>query len=147
MTPMYRNLLIVTIINTLVMYFVTYVMVDQTSHIVTNINRAYMVGLMVAPMLVLMMLFMWSMFNNKKLNYSILFIALVSFGILFSFARNQSFVGNRQFLRSMIPHHSSAILMCEEASISDPEISILCEQIIQSQKEEIAQMENILKRY
>lgn len=44
----------------------------------------------------------------------------------------------------MIPHHSRAILVCENASITDPEIQQLCDSIIQSQKEEIDQMKQIL---
>lgn len=56
-------------------------------------------------------------------------------------------VGNEQFLRSMIPHHSSAILMCDEARITDPEITRLCEQIVRTQREEIAQMRAIMTRY
>lgn len=54
------------------------------------------------------------------------------------------FVGNDQFLRSMIPHHSHAILVCEEASIIDPEIEELCDQIIASQEEEIDIMKRML---
>ncbi len=49
--------------------------------------------------------------------------------------------------RSMIPHHSSAILMCEQSAITDPEIVSLCEEIIRTQEEEIAEMEEILRRY
>jgi len=56
-------------------------------------------------------------------------------------------VGNGQFLRSMIPHHSSAIFMCDRASITDPEITALCRQIVESQREEIAQMQQMLTRY
>jgi uncharacterized protein (DUF305 family) len=40
----------------------------------------------------------------------------------------------------MIPHHASAILMCERASINDPEIKQLCEQIVSGQQSEIDQM-------
>jgi uncharacterized protein (DUF305 family) len=47
----------------------------------------------------------------------------------------------------MIPHHSGAILMCERARLTDPDIVSLCRQIIQSQKEEIAAMETLLQRY
>jgi uncharacterized protein (DUF305 family) len=61
-------------------------------------------------------------------------------------ARTQSPVGNGQFLRSMIPHHSSAILMCQEADITDPEIITPFEQIIETQREQIAQMKAILER-
>lgn len=61
--------------------------------------------------------------------------------------RTETFVGNEQFLKSMIPHHSRAILVCEESAITDPEIIDLCEQIVSSQREEIRQMEEILERY
>jgi len=40
----------------------------------------------------------------------------------------------------MIPHHGGALLMCREASISDPEIKALCESIKLSQQSEIEQM-------
>lgn len=57
------------------------------------------------------------------------------------FIRQQAAISDKQFLRSMIPHHASAILMCEQASISDPEIKQLCEEIISSQQREIDQMQ------
>jgi uncharacterized protein (DUF305 family) len=40
----------------------------------------------------------------------------------------------------MIPHHASAILMCEKAPIRDAEIRQLCQSIIASQADEIRQM-------
>lgn len=49
-------------------------------------------------------------------------------------------------MNSMIPHHSSAILVSEQANIDDPEVKELSRQIIEAQKEEIAQMKNILER-
>lgn len=49
-------------------------------------------------------------------------------------------------LKSMIPHHSSAIVMCEESSLTDPEISTLCDEIVKTQREEIAQLKGILER-
>jgi uncharacterized protein (DUF305 family) len=64
----------------------------------------------------------------------------------FRLARTQTPVGNAQFLQSMIPHHSSAILMCQEAELTDPEIIELCDQIVKSQEEEITQMKGILAR-
>ena len=54
-------------------------------------------------------------------------------------------MSDEQFLRSMIPHHSAAILMCEEASVRDPRIHELCRGIVSSQSAEIAQMEEILQ--
>jgi uncharacterized protein (DUF305 family) len=37
--------------------------------------------------------------------------------------------------------------MCEESTITDPEIVTLCGEIVKAQKEEIAQMQKILSRY
>jgi uncharacterized protein (DUF305 family) len=59
---------------------------------------------------------------------------------LFAFIRVQAQISDRQFLRSMIPHHAGAILMCEQAPIQDPEIRMLCRTIISSQQTEIDQM-------
>ncbi len=53
---------------------------------------------------------------------------------------------HRQFLRSMIPHHAGAILMCQEASIQDAEIRRLCGGIVSSQQSEIDQMKAMLDR-
>ncbi len=50
-------------------------------------------------------------------------------------------------MRSMIPHHSSAILMCQQASLTDAEILALCTDIVKAQEREIAQMKAILERY
>jgi hypothetical protein len=46
--------------------------------------------------------------------------------------------------KPMIPHHSSAILMCREASLSDPGIVDLCRRIIANQESEIAEMKEKL---
>ncbi|MEO5316805.1 DUF305 domain-containing protein, partial [Pseudarthrobacter sp. CC12] len=47
----------------------------------------------------------------------------------------------------MIPHHSRAILVCQESNITDPEIIDLCHSIVTSQQDEITQMQSILDRY
>ena len=59
--------------------------------------------------------------------------------------RTQALVGDNQFLRAMIPHHSGAILICGSA-ITDPQIKQLCAGILASQKAEIAQMMALLER-
>ena len=46
---------------------------------------------------------------------------------------------------AMVPHHAGAILMCEKADISDPEIRKLCAQIVKSQLSEIDQMKELLR--
>ncbi|MGE0175105.1 MAG: DUF305 domain-containing protein [Oligoflexales bacterium] len=60
--------------------------------------------------------------------------------------RQQSFVDDRQFLKSMILHPSGAILMCERSTLSNGEIIALCKAIKRSQQQEIDQMKTILSR-
>tara|TARA_B100001750_G_C14902707_1_gene300668 strand:- start:164 stop:487 length:324 start_codon:yes stop_codon:yes gene_type:complete len=101
---------------------------------------------MVPPMIILMLYVMRSMYPNKKLN-TILYIASSAlFVFAFIAIRTQLFVGNEMFLKSMIPHHSGAITVCQESSITDPEIIQLCDDIVSAQKEEITQMKEILQR-
>jgi uncharacterized protein (DUF305 family) len=47
----------------------------------------------------------------------------------------------------MIPHHSGAILMCEEAPIQDQQIRDLCKEIIAGQRREIHQMRQLLQEF
>ena len=61
------------------------------------------------------------------------------------FIREDHLVTN-QPVNNISENHSSAILMCEQATITDPEIQDLCVQIVQAQKEEIAQMKTIMER-
>ena len=65
--------------------------------------------------------------------------------IFFLCIHQQAGVKDKQFLKSMIPHHAAAVLMVEKASLSDPEIKELANKIITSQQEEIQQMKNKLK--
>jgi uncharacterized protein (DUF305 family) len=106
----------------------------------------YMTLMMVAPMVVLMILAMRHMFPSRAANNALLVGAVVVFLGSFALIRTQTTIGDTAFLRSMIPHHSGAILMCREASIRDPEIKALCDGIIRSQAQEIDQMRAILAR-
>lgn len=145
LTP-YKALAATVGLHFLIMFALTYVGVFRFDHIYPNLNRFYMAIIMVAPMVILMLFFMAHMLKNKKLNlllYSI--FGLLFIGTFFAI-RNQTFVGNEQFLKSMIPHHSIAIKTCERAYYTDPEIDTLCKQIIEAQREEINQMEDILRR-
>lgn len=143
----YKKLAIAISINTVIMFFLTFVLIDSIEHFQVNINRIYMALIMAFPMVIVMMLVMRSMFMDKKLNTILYVTSGAVIILLFFLMRTQTPVGDVQFLRSMIPHHSSAILMCEQSTINDPEIIELCGEIIQSQEEEIAQMLDILERY
>jgi uncharacterized protein (DUF305 family) len=134
-------------IDFVIMYLVMYTMIDVLNHLYLNINNLYMTLMMVAPMTIVMLVAMRSMFPSRRLNLASGAGALIVFIGSFIAMRMQGAVGDEQSLRSMIPHHSGAILMCEKAAISDAEIVRLCDQIVKSQKEEIARMQALLQRY
>lgn len=134
-------------IDFVIMYFVMYTMIATLDHLYLNINNVYMTLMMVAPMTVLMLIFMRSMYQSKRMNLIVIGGAILVFVASFAAMRTQAAVGDEEFLKSMIPHHSGAILMCEEASLTDPEIVRMCREIVRSQQAEIAQMQAILERY
>lgn len=144
MTDSYRKLAIAIGINTVVMFLLTYALIDSLDHFYPNINRAYMALMMSAPMVVVMLVVMRSMYPDRRRNLYLIggFIGL--FVVIFTMSRLQTGVGDDQFLRSMIPHHSSAIVMCEEAALTSPEILDLCEDIVATQEREIAEMKRLL---
>ena len=140
----YASLAVQTIAGGVIMYLVMFVMIDRTSSFYNNLNMFYMTLMMVAPMVVLMILAMQHMFPSKAANGALIAASLIAFVGGFSLIRTQTMIGETQFLRSMIPHHSGAILMCEQAKLSDPKLVTLCSQIIKSQREEIDQMKTVL---
>lgn len=142
----YKKFALTLSINAVLMFFITYAMIDTIDHFYANINRGYMALMMVAPMAMVMLFVMRGMYQNAKLNAILYIVFAGMFIVSFALARSQTPVDNTQFLRSMIPHHSSAIVMCEQSSITDPEIIELCGEIVQTQKDEIAQMKAILER-
>jgi uncharacterized protein (DUF305 family) len=128
------------------MYAVMFTMVHSLEDVYINANNLYMTAMMVIPMGVLMILMMPSMYKKKRLNTALLFLSFALFVSFYIFERNQTFIGDRQFLKSMIPHHSGAILMCEKSKLTDPEIITLCQDISEGQRREIEQMRQILSR-
>lgn len=133
-------------LSLLVMYLAMFAMIWSWGEFIQNVNFFYMALVMWAPMGAIMLATMGGMYRNRKLNAALYLAFAAIFALSLLGIRQQSLVGDHQFLRSMIPHHSGAILMCEEAKLTDPEIRQLCGEIIQAQKEEIAQMKRIMDR-
>ena len=111
----YRGLLAMSLLSFGAMYVLMYSMVDEFGNVYSNVNQLYMAALMATPMVMIELVVKREMY--------------VQLG-----------VSDKQFLRSMIPLHPGAILMCERASLKDPELTKLCEAIVSSQRSEIAQM-------
>ena len=142
----YKKFSLMMVISFIIMYSVMFLNVDEANHIYLSLTRTYMAILMITPMAVIMMFMMGKMYPNKKLNTSIMLVAVVLFGVFFAGLRTQTPVGDVQYMKAMIPHHSSAIMTSKNANIKDPEVKKLSEGIIASQEKEIAEMKAILAR-
>lgn len=142
----YGRLLLMTVLSFMAMYILMYAMVDRLGNVFISVNQFYMAALMTAPMVVLELLLMGSMYKDKKLNAILIGIGVIALLVFWTLIRQQAAVGDRQFLRSMIPHHAGAILMCEEAGLREPEVLQLCEGIVSSQQSEIARMKSMLAK-
>lgn len=143
----YMRLIVMTVVSFISMYILMYAMVDRLADVYPSFNQFYMAGLMTAPMVVIELALMGAMYGNKKLNAVLIAIAIIAGLGFFTFIRQQTAIADTQFLKSMIPHHAGAILMCEQASIQDPEIKTLCKSIVSGQQAEIEQMKALLSKH
>lgn len=142
----YKRFSLMMLISFMIMYGVMFLNVDKAIHIYISTTRTYMALLMVSPMAIVMMLMMGKMYPNKKLNTGIMLGAVVLFALVLTGLRTQTPIGDVQYMKAMIPHHSSAILVSKNANLKDPEVKKLSEGIIASQEKEIAEMRVILAR-
>lgn len=82
-THSYRNLAIELLIDFVIMYLVMFTMIATLDHFRFNLNNVYMTLMMVAPMAVVMLLSMRSMFQNRRANWIIIGVAAVVFAASF----------------------------------------------------------------
>ena len=145
----YRMLALNLALSLIVMYVAMFAMIWGFGEFVQNLNFFYMALVMWAPMAIIMLLTMKSMLTDARLNAILCAAFVVVLVLSFAALRAQTFVGDRAFLKSMLPHHSGALTMCNRASLRDPEVRELCfgpQGIVQSQTREIGQMNAILNR-
>ncbi|MEO7989276.1 MAG: DUF305 domain-containing protein [Chryseolinea sp.] len=142
----YSKLLIMLVLSFECMYILMYAMVNNGSNVIPNTNQFYMAGLITMPMIIIELLLMKNMYMNNKLNALILGISIIGLIGFYTAIRQQTAINDKQFLKSMIPHHAGVILMCNEANITDPEIKKLCEEIVSGQKKEIELMKSKLEK-
>lgn len=142
----YNKMALMLLVSFVIMYGVMFLNVAETNHIYISLTRTYMTLLMVAPMALLMLMLMGMMYPNKKKNRIIAISAVIVFAAALTGLRSQTPIGDVQYMKAMIPHHSSAILVSNNANLKDPEVKKLAEDIIIAQEKEIAQMKFILAR-
>ena len=141
----YRKLAIMTGISFVAMYILMYAMVDSFANVIHNVNQIYMAGLMAAAMVLIEIVVMKEMYPLKRTNAIWMACSTILLALCFLFIRKQTGVGDKQFVKSMIPHHAAAILMVRQADLSDPELKKLANDIISAQQREIDFMKAKLK--
>lgn len=142
----YLKFALMMLISFVIMYGVMYLNVDRFEHVYLSLTRLYMTLLMVAPMAVVMLGFMRGMYKDKRLNAMIVGASIVVFVLALVFLRNQTFIGERQYMKAMIPHHSSAILTSKNGDLQNPQVQTLSKDIIEAQEREIREMKDLLEK-
>ena len=142
----YKKFFLMLGISFFIMYLVMFLNVYRLNHVYLSVTRMYMSLLMVSLMSLVMLFFMRDMYMNKKINSVIIIASIFVFILPLILLRTQIPVDDVQYMKAMIPHHSSAILTSMNANIKDPEVKLLAEEIIQAQEKEIEQMKKILER-
>lgn len=131
--------------STAVMFVLMYLNNYALDQIYFSETRFYMALVMGASMAVVMLVSMWGMYQDKRLNAVILVVAVVTFSGSLWLVRSQSTIEDVSWMKAMIPHHSIAILTSSRANISDPRVRKLADDIIEAQKREIAQMQQLIE--
>jgi hypothetical protein len=133
-------------VSMILMYFLTYLNSYQIlEHAWFSETRLFMTLIMGAVMMVVMLFFMRTMYQDRRINLAI----IVGAGLLLFSAvwlvRSQITVRGVDYMEAMIPHHSIAILTSERAQIKDLRVRELADEIIQAQRREIKEMEWLIE--
>lgn len=142
----YKKFAIMMIVSFFIMYFVMFLNLSAFDHYYTSVTRIYMTVLMISAMGIVMMGMMGNMYPNRKTNQTIMAASAVVFIVVLFALRTQTPIGDVQYMKAMIPHHSSAILTSKNADIKDPEVRKLADDIIAAQEREIGEMKAMLEK-
>lgn len=142
---MYARFAAMIVTSTVIMWLLMYLNIYQFDHFYFSQTRLYMALIMGATMAVIMLTFMLNMYTNMRVNTGIYIGSVVVFVLALWLVRSQATVGDVAWMKAMIPHHSIAILTSEHADISEPRVRELADEIIEAQREEIAEMKALLE--
>ena len=142
----YPKFFLMLAISFVIMYAVMFLNVADIGHVRLSLTRTYMALLMVSPMAWLMLGMMGYMYPDRVRNRAIAIGSALVFALALVGLRAQVPIGDAQYMKAMIPHHSSAILTSRNARITDPRVRDLADRIINAQVKEIAEMDSLLKQ-
>ncbi len=140
----YSRFALMIVTSTIVMFGLMYLNTYALEHVFFSQTRAWMALLMGAVMALIMLGFMWAMYQGRGTKIAILLGSVVVFALSLWLVRSQATVDGVSYMRAMIPHHSIAIMTSERAGIVDARNRKLADGIIEAQEREIAEMRYII---
>ena len=141
----YRRFAAMIATSTAIMFFLMYQLVYEPDHLMFSLNRLIASLVMAAVMTIVMLGFMWSMYEGRRLKIAIVAVAAVLGAVLVAVNRAQRLVDDTRFMQAMIPHHSIAINNARKADIRDPRVRRLADEIIAGQVREIREMKLLIE--
>jgi len=142
-----HTIIVMFIGSFLIQYFLMPpIMVSNRRYITNNLGKAYMAVIMAIFMVFLEVMMHDHQYHILSFNlYTILAVGLVLFVYLY---RNQIAIDDKQYLEGMIEHHSMGIFTSEEIlkKTNDYNIAKLAKNIIQTQKDEIREMRELVSK-
>jgi len=131
-------------VSTVVMFGLMYLNTYALDHVWYSQTRTWMALLMGAVMAIIMLSFMWQMYESRAANVGIMVGSVVVFAVSLWLVRSQETVADVSYMKAMIPHHSIAVLTSERAHIRDPRVRKLADGIIEAQVREIGEMNQLI---
>jgi hypothetical protein len=130
--------------SVIAMFFLMYQLVYSFEHATFSLTRLVSSLVMGGVMTLIMLGFMWKMIEGVAVKAAVLVGAVVVGVAILAINRDQTLIGDEDFMKSMIPHHSIAINNARKSDIRDPRVRRLADEIIESQVREIAEMQWLL---
>lgn len=130
--------------STTIMFFLMYQLVYSAEHALFSLTRLVSALVMGCVMTAVMLGFMWKMYRPTVAKVAVLAGAVVIGIALLAVNRSQMLVGDIDFMKAMIPHHSIAINNARQADIRDPRVRYLADRITRDQVKEIEEMKRLI---
>ncbi|RUW89865.1 DUF305 domain-containing protein [Mesorhizobium sp. M7A.F.Ca.US.011.01.1.1] len=133
------------ITSTVIMFFLMYQLVYSWDHMLFSLTRLISSLVMGCVMTAVMLAFMWRMYQPEVAKIAVLAVAIIGGVALLVVNRSQALIGDTDFMKAMIPHHSIAINNARQADIRDPRVRYLADRITRDQVKEIAEMQMLIE--
>jgi hypothetical protein len=131
-------------ISTVIMFGLMYQLVYSFDHVLFSISRLVGSLVMACVMTAVMLAFMWKMYRPDAAKIGVLIGAIVAGIALLAINRSQLLIGDVDYMKAMIPHHSIAINNSRKADLRDPRVRYLADRITRDQVKEITEMKMLI---